>query len=89
MKCHACGQEVPEEALYCPFCTAGDHVRETRRRALWGAAMGFLAGVLPGLMLLWIYGPLRGIKGIALVLPIAGLATGYVLGLVSTRKDEK
>jgi hypothetical protein len=39
--------------------------------------------------LLYEYGAVRGIKAIAVILPVTGLATGLIFGLVRAKREWK
>jgi len=87
MKCSKCGQEVPEGAIYCPFCTGGGTASEKDliRGGIRGGLIGLVLGLIPAFVLLAIYGPERGIKAIAFAVPIATFTTGLTLGLVKAK----
>lgn len=91
MKCSKCGQEVPVDAIYCPFCTGEGKTtdQEVIRGGIKGGLIGLLAGVLPMLPLLYIYGPERGIKAIVFAVPIATFTTGLIIGLVKAKREWK
>ena len=91
MKCSKCGQEVPADAIYCPQCTGERKTtdQEVIRGGVKGALIGFFLGLLPMLWLLYHYGAERGIKAIALTVPIATLTTGLIIGLVKAKRDWK
>ncbi len=91
MKCGKCGQEVPEGAIYCPFCTAGKPTGQgdVIRGGLKGGLIGLLVGLLPMLGLLALYGPERGIKAIVFAVPVATFTTGLILGMVRAKQDWK
>lgn len=91
MKCSQCGQDVPEDAIYCPYCT-GDRKttdREVIRGGIVGGLKGLFLGLLPSVVLLMHYGAERGIKAIALTVPIATFTTGLIIGLVRAKRDWK
>lgn len=89
MKCSKCGQEVPEGAIYCPFCTAdgGGNERDLIRGGIKGGLVGLLIGLIPALVLLYVFGPVRGIKAIAFAVPIGTFTTGLILGLVKAKRN--
>jgi hypothetical protein len=92
MKCGKCGQEVPEGAIYCPFCTAGGGAsdeKEIIRGGVRGGLIGLLAGLVPALLLLYVFGAERGIKAIAFAVPAATFTTGLILGLVKAKRNWK
>ncbi len=91
MNCSKCGREVPEGAIYCPFC-AGD--RNTTQRevivgGIKGAFIGLALGLVPALSVLALYGPERGIKAIAFAVPTATFITGLIIGMVKAKQDWK
>ena len=91
MKCSQCGQEVPDGAIYCPFCTGerktsdGDVIRG----GIKGGLIGLLIGLLPVLLLLYTYGAERGIKAIVFAVPVATFTTGLIIGMVRAKQDWK
>ncbi|WP_153145759.1 zinc ribbon domain-containing protein [Dechloromonas sp. H13] len=91
MRCSKCGQEVPADAIYCPHCTGERQTtdREVIRGGIRGGLIGLLVGLVPALLILYLYGAERGIKAIALTVPIATFATGLILGLVKAKRDWK
>ncbi|MGE5492348.1 MAG: zinc ribbon domain-containing protein [Actinomycetota bacterium] len=91
MKCGKCGQEVPEGAVYCPFCTAegASDEKEVIRGGVRGGLIGLVLGLIPAVILLSIYGPERGIKAIAFAVPVATFTTGLILGLVKAKRNWK
>ena len=91
MRCSKCGQEVPADAIYCPHCT-GDRKttdQEVIRGAIRGGSIGLFLGLLPMLWLLYHFGAVRGIKGIAFAVPIATFTTGLIIGLVKAKREWK
>lgn len=91
MQCAKCGQEVPADAIYCPHCT-GDRKttdKQVMNGGIKGALIGFFMGLLPAIWLLNQYGAVRGIKAIAIILPLTGLATGLTFGLVRAKREWK
>ena len=54
MKCSKCGQEVPEDAIYCPHCTGDRQTtqREIIRGGIVGGLKGLFLGLLPAIVLL-------------------------------------
>ncbi len=91
MICAKCRQEVPDDAIYCPHCTGERRSteREVIQGGIRGALIGLAIGLLPALLLLAIYGPVRGIKAIAFAVPVAALTTGLIFGLVKAKRDWK
>ncbi len=91
MRCSKCGQEVPADAIYCPHCTGERQTtdREVIRGGIRGGLIGLLVGLVPALLILYLYGAERGIKAIALTVPIATFTTGLILGLVKAKRDWK
>ena len=91
MQCSKCGQEVPADAIYCPYCTGDRRTtdREVIRGGIKWALVGLLLGLLPALLLLYIYGAERGIKAIAFTLPIGTFTTGLIIGLVKAKREWK
>ena len=70
---------MPEDAIYCPHCT-GDRKttdRDVIRGGVRGGLLGLLVGLLPALVLLYLFGAERGIKAIALIVPIAFVPRSY------------
>jgi hypothetical protein len=91
MLCSKCGQEVPADAIYCPHCTGDRRTtdREVIRGGVVGGAIGLLVGLVPAVLILYLYGAERGIKAIALTVPIATFTTGLIIGLVKAKRDWK
>ncbi|MCL2874822.1 MAG: zinc ribbon domain-containing protein [Betaproteobacteria bacterium] len=91
MLCAKCGQEAPDEAIYCPHCVGERRStdREVIRGGVRGGLIGLFIGLLPALLLLYIYGPERGIKAIAFAVPVATFTTGLIIGLVKAKHDWK
>jgi len=91
MKCGKCGQEVPDGALYCPFCTGGGRTMDgdVIRGGVKGGLVGLALGLVPALALLYLYGPERGIKAIAFAVPTAAFITGLIIGMVRAKQDWK
>ena len=91
MKCAKCGQEVPADAIYCPHCTGDGKTtdREVIRGSIKWGLVGLLLGLVPALLLLYIYGAERGIKAIAFTLPIGTFTTGLIIGLVKAKREWK
>lgn len=88
MKCSKCGQEVPEGAIYCPFCTGGQVTeKDIVRGGIRGGLIGLALGLVPAVAVLVIFGPVRGIKAIAFAVPVATFTTGFILGLVKAKKN--
>lgn len=88
MKCGKCGQEVPEGAIYCPFCTAGGGTEKSIiRSGIKGGLIGLALGLIPAVALLFIYGPVRGVKGIAFAVPVFTFTTGLILGLAKAKRN--
>lgn len=91
MQCAKCGQQVPEDAIYCPHCT-GDRKttdREVIRGGVIGGLKGLFLGLLPAIFLLMHYGAERGIKAIAFVVPMTTFTTGLIIGLVKAKREWK
>ena len=91
MQCAKCGQEVPADAIYCPHCTGDGKTTDSeviRGGIKWGL-IGLLLGLLPALLLLYIYGAERAIKAIAFTLPIGTFTTGLIFGLVKAKREWK
>lgn len=91
MQCSKCGQEVPADAIYCPHCAGNGQTtdREVMRAGLVGGLKGLFLGLLPAIWLLVQFGAERGIKAIALTVPIATFTTGLIIGLVKAKRDWK
>lgn len=91
MQCSKCGQEVPADAIYCPFCTGERKTtdREVILGGIKGGLFGLFLGLLPALLLLYLYGAERGIKAIALIVPVTAFTTGLIIGLVKAKRDWK
>jgi hypothetical protein len=91
MQCSKCGQEVPADAIYCPFCTGERKTtdREVILGGIKGGLLGLILGLLPALLLLYLYGAERGIKAIALIVPVTAFTTGLIIGLVKAKRDWK
>ena len=91
MKCAKCGQDLPEDAIYCPRCTGERKTtdREVIRGGIVGGLKGLFLGLLPMIVLLMDFGAERGIKAIALTVPIATFTTGLIIGLVKAKRDWK
>ncbi|MDR2837911.1 MAG: hypothetical protein LBV49_04975 [Azonexus sp.] len=91
MRCAKCGREAPPEAIYCPHCAGERRTtdREVIRGGLKGGFLGLLLGLLPAALLLAIYGPVRGVKALAFVIPAATFTTGLIIGLVKAKRDWK
>ncbi len=91
MQCAKCGQDVPDDAIYCPHCAGSGQTsqRDVINGGLKGAAIGLAIGLLLVTVLLAFYDLERGIKAIVLALPIATFTTGLILGLVKAKRDWK
>ena len=91
MQCAKCGQEVPADAIYCPNCVGCQKTtdQEAIRGGMKWGLVGLLLGLLPALLLLYLYGAERGIKAIAFALPIGTFTTGLIIGLVKAKRDWK
>lgn len=91
MKCARCGQEVSEDAIYCPHCTAGRATtqRDVVHGGLKGGAVGLVLGLALVTVLLLFFDLERGIKAIVLTVPIATFTTGLIIGLVKAKRDWK
>jgi len=91
MQCAKCGQEVPADVIYCPHCTGERKTtdQEVIRGGIRGGLIGLFLGLLPALWLLYHFGAVRGIKGIAVAVPIATFTTGLIIGLVKAKRDWK
>ena len=91
MRCSKCGQEVPADAIYCPHCTGDGKTtdREVIRGGIKWGLIGLLLGLVPALLLLYIYGAERGIKAIALIVPVTTFTTGLIIGLVKAKREWK
>ncbi|MBL8450100.1 MAG: zinc ribbon domain-containing protein [Dechloromonas sp.] len=91
MQCGKCGKEVPEGALYCPFCVG--ELKTTERDVIVGGVkgglLGLTVGLVPALVLLYLFGAERGIKAIVFALPVATFTTGLILGMVRAKQDWK
>ena len=91
MQCSKCGQEVPADAIYCPHCTGERQTsdREVINGGIKGGLIGLFLGLLPMVWLLYQFGAERGIKAIALTVPLATFTTGLIIGLVQAKRDWK
>jgi hypothetical protein len=91
MQCSKCGQEVPDEAICCPQCTGERQTadRDIIRGGIVGGLKGLFLGLLPAIWLLVQFGAERGIKVIALALPVATFTTGLIIGLVKAKRNWK
>ena len=91
MKCSQCGQEVAEDAIYCPHCTGERKTtdREVMRGGFIGGLKGLFLGLLPMIWMLTQLGAERGIKAIAFTVPIATFTTGFIIGLVKAKREWK
>ncbi|AXS80651.1 zinc ribbon domain-containing protein [Dechloromonas sp. HYN0024] len=91
MQCSQCGQEVPADAIYCPHCT-GEHKttdRQVINGGIRGGLLGLGLGLLPTVWLLFQFGPERGIKAIAFIIPAVTFTTGLIVGLVKAKREWK
>ena len=91
MQCTKCGQEVTEDAIYCPHCTGERRItdRQVINGGLKGGTIGLAIGLVLVTVLLSFHDLERGIKAIALTVPIGTFTTGLILGLVRARRDWK
>jgi hypothetical protein len=91
MQCGKCGRDVPEDAIYCPFCVGERKTtdRDVIAGGLKGGLLGLIVGLLPALVLLYLFGAERGIKAIAFAVPVATFTTGLILGMVKAKQDWK
>lgn len=91
MRCARCGMDAPEDAIYCPHC-AGERKTsdgDVMRGGLKGGAIGLGIGLAIVTAVLAVYDLERGIKAIVLVVPIATLTTGLIIGLVKAKREWK
>ena len=91
MQCTKCGQEVPEDVIYCPHCIGERKItdRQVINGGLKGGALGLAFGLLVVSVMLGFYELERGIKAIALTVPIGTFTTGLIIGLVRAKRDWK
>jgi hypothetical protein len=91
MKCSKCGQEVPEDAIYCPHCTGSRQTtdRQVIQGGIKGGLIGLFLGLLPTVWLLSEFGAERGIKAIAFIVPATTFTTGLIIGLVKAKREWK
>ncbi|MDR2186685.1 MAG: hypothetical protein LBE62_01370 [Azonexus sp.] len=91
MICAKCQRDAPPEAIYCPYCAGERRVteREIIRGGVKGGLLGLLIGLLPAALLLALYGPVRGIKALAFIMPAITFTTGLIIGLVKAKRDWK
>ena len=91
MRCAKCGQDAPEDAVYCPHCVSARPVsdREVINGGLKGAAIGLGLGLVLATLLLAVYDLERGIKAIVLITPLITFTTGLIIGLVRAKRDWK
>ena len=91
MKCSKCGQEVPADAIYCPHCTGERKTTDSDviRGGIRGGAIGLFLGLLPAVWLLYHFGAVRGIKGIAIMVPVITFTTGLIIGMVKAKREWK
>lgn len=91
MNCTKCGQDVPEDAIYCPHCTGErkttDH--EVILGGVRGGAIGLAIGLIFVTIELYFYDLERGIKAIVVAVPIATFTTGLIIGMFKAKKDWK
>jgi hypothetical protein len=91
MACIQCGQEIPAGAKYCPRCTGGSTTRkiELRHAATKGAALGLGLGMalVTGMLVKYELEPV--IATIALLLPLATLVAGLIIGLLKAKREWK
>ncbi len=91
MNCAKCGQDVPENVVYCPHCTGERKATEAQviNGGVKGGAIGLALGLVLVTVLLVNYDLERGIKAIVLALPLGTFTTGLILGLVRAKRDWK
>ncbi len=87
--CPRCGGLVADGAVYCPHCCGAPRLRGDLRRVarggLRGGALGLLFGLFVAAVLLWVWGDVRGTRGMAFGCIVACFTTGLLLGLVRGR----
>ena len=91
MQCAKCGQDAPEDALYCPHCAGNRKTtdRDVINGGLKGGTIGLAIGLALITLLLAFYDLERGIKAIVLTVPLGTCTTGLIIGLVKAKRDWK
>ena len=69
--------------------SARPRIARSSAAASSGGLIGLFLGLLPALLLLYIYGAERGIKAIALIVPVTTFTTGLIIGLVKAKREWK
>ncbi len=86
--CGSCERLLPGDSRYCPFCCGADGRRgETGRGAFLGALFGLVSGSLVVAAWSSVVGPERTGWNMVLVILLAFITTGVVVGVIRSRKD--
>ena len=84
--CPGCERDVPNGAIYCPYCCGKDGRSGALKR---GAFIGGVCGLMVGgvLAAIWfsVVGPERATWGVTLAVVVACLTTGMLWGMLRLR----
>jgi len=85
--CRSCEREVPNGAIYCPYCCGEDgQLGAIKRGAYVGSILGLMAGGVIAAIWFSIVGPERGTWGMVLGITLGSVITGLMLGMIRKRK---
>lgn len=80
--CQNCEAEVPAGAAHCPRCCGVDgQLGESKRRAVIGGLVGFMAGGVAAAVYSSIVGPESGNWSVVGGIALAGIVFGVLLGV--------
>ena len=86
--CPGCERDVPNGAIYCPYCCGKDGRSGALKR---GAFIGGVCGLMVGgvLAAIWssVVGPERATWGVTFGVAVAGMATGMIWGMLRQRRQ--